>query len=207
MKLGRESLGRSLGKLLVELVIVFVGVYLAFLFNEYQANRQERAHRTELRAALASEIEVFSRNADRFASHLDSLQARWDSAYTAGARPVPLMVPSEGVVTPPRGIWQAVLASDPLETLDVATMQNVSSFYNALDVLIAKNERLTDFYEASVIPHLDDGAAVFYERGSTVLRPEYRAYMNRLTDFLDLLKQLQKAAVKSRDMLTGPSPS
>jgi hypothetical protein len=205
MKLGRESLGRGFSKVLVELVIVFVGVYLAFLFNEYQADRQERAHRTELRAALASEIDVFSRSAGRFASHLDSLRARWDSAYTAGARPAPLMVPTGSVDRPPRGIWQAVLASDPLATLDVTTMQNVSSFYNALDVLIAKSDRLRDFYEASVIPHLDDGAAAFYGRGSTVLRPEYRAYMDRLGDFLGLLKELQQAAVKTRHMLTGSS--
>jgi hypothetical protein len=205
MKLGRESFGRGFSKVLLELVIVFVGVYLAFLFNEYQADRQERAHRTELRAALASEIDVFSRSAGRFASHLDSLQARWDSAYTAGARPPPLMVPSGGVDTPPRGIWQAVLTSDPLTTLDVATMQSLSSFYNALDVLIAKSDRLRDFYEASVIPHLDDGAAVFYGRGSTVLRPEYRAYMDRFRDFLNLLKELQHAAAESRDKLTGSS--
>jgi hypothetical protein len=205
MKLGRESLGRSLGKLLLELVVVFVGVYLAFLFNEYQAGRQEQVHRAELRAALASEIEVFSRSADRFASRLDSLQAGWDSAYTAGARPAPLMVPSGGVDTPPRGIWQAVLASDPLATLDVASMQNVSNFYNAVNVLIAKNDRLRDFYEASVIPYLDGGAAVFYRRGSTVLRPEYRAYMDRFRDFLQLLKELQRAAVESRDKLTWSS--
>lgn len=207
MKLGRESLGKGLAKLLLELVVVFVGVYLAFLFNEYQANRQERTHRTELRAALASEIDVFARHADRFASTLDSLQVQWDSAYTAGAHPAPLQVPSGGIDTPPRGIWQAVLASDPLATLDVATMQNVSIFYNALDVFVAKNDRLRDFYEASVIPHLDDGTAVFYERGGTVLRPEYRAYMDRFRDFLNLVKDLQRAAVQTRDMLTGSSPS
>ena len=107
---------------------------------------------------------------------------------------------------PPRGIWQAVLASDPLATLDVATMQSVSDYYNAVDVLIDKYQRLRSFYEASVIPHLDDGAAAYYRSGSTVLRPEYRMYMYRFRDFQNLLKQLQKAAIASRDQVTGSSP-
>jgi hypothetical protein len=205
MKLGRETFGRGLARLLLELIIVFAGVYLAFLFNGYQASRQRAVRRAQLRAALASEIDVFSQSADRFAPILDSLQARWDSAYTAGACPEPLAVPSGGVDMPPRGIWQAVLASDPLSTLDVATMQSVSSFYNALDVLIEKYNRLRTFYEASIIPHSDDSAGGYCRRGSTVLRPEYRAYMNRFRDFLNLFKELQGAAADSRKKLDGSS--
>lgn len=206
MKLGRDNFARVSGRLLLELVIVFVGVYLAFLFNEYRENREQDARRTQLREALASEIEVFIRGADPLSAVLDRMLARWDSAYQAGTRPTPIEVPSGGIDMPPRGMWRAVVASDPLATLDVATMQSVSDFYNGLDVLIAKYDRLRAFDEASIIPHADDAPRAFYKEGSSVLKPEYRAYMNRFHDVLTLLKGVQSLAAKSRDTLTAQSP-
>lgn len=206
MQHGRGRFAGVLGRLLLELVIVFVGVYLAFLVNEYGTRREQEARRAQLRAALASEISVFIEGATPLVPALDSLFAGWDSAYAAGSRPMPLRVPTGGIDMPPRGMWQAVIASDPLATLDVATMQSVSDFYNGLDVVIEKYDRLRAFDEASIIPRADDGAPAFYEGGSTELRPEYRAYMSRFRDVVNLLRRLEGLATKSRDKLTVGGP-
>lgn len=193
-------------RLLLELVVVFVGVYLAFLFNEYRAESEQASHREHLRAALASEIEVFIRDAEPMLSFLDTLLAQWDHAYDVGEQPDPLGVPFGGIGKPPRGMWQAVVESDPLSTLDIATMQSVSEFYNAMDALIERYDRLRSFDEAAVVPHADDGPAAYYGAGSTTLRPEYRAYMSRFHDVANLLRQVRRLAAESRDMLAAPAP-
>lgn len=207
MNLSRRTLARGIVRLLLELVIVFVGVYLAFLFNEYRANAEQASRQGQLREALASEIDVFIQGADRMLPVLDSLVDRWDSAYAAGAHPGPLEAPSGGVDMPPRGMWQAVIASDPLSTLDVATMQSVSEFYNALDVLIEKYDRLRAFDEASIVAYADDGRMAFYKPGSTALRPEYRAYMSRFHDVVSLFRSVRSLGAESRNKLSAPPPS
>lgn len=200
MSLSREKLVRGAGRLLLELLVVFIGVYLAFLLSEHRAERERDARRDQLQAALASEIAFFTEGADRIAPAFDSLYVDWQAGFEAGEQPPPLWFQLTGVSMPPRGMWQAVLASDAVATLDVATMQTVSGFYNALDVLLKAYDELDDFAQREIIPHEAADEAIFYDADGR-LKPHYQDYMRRVQNALRLFDIVQEMATESQAML------
>ena len=98
--------------LFVELLIVFVGVYLAFELNEYSHERDTNKRRQQLLAALTQEIDDFVQGANQVLPRIEKLNAEWHQRYNAGKRPSPLYLSIGGADRPPRGMWQAVQASD-----------------------------------------------------------------------------------------------
>lgn len=199
MNISRKQLTKAARYLLVELLIVFVGVYLAFQLHEYKAERETNQRRQQLREALAQEIDVFLLGADQLIPQLDAMYADWRQRYDAGEKPAPLHFAIGGANLPPRGMWQAVLASDGLATLPVDSMQKVSQFYNALDILLGKYSDMIEFAEQQIIPH--DDTAAFYQADSGSMKREYAAYMGRMQDMLRLFKAVREMAVTSKASL------
>ena len=200
MALSREKLLRGAGRLLLELVVVFIGVYLAFMLNEHRAEREQENRRQQLRTALASEIGVFANGADRIAPEFDSLYVRWRRRFEAGEQPTPIHYQLSGISLPPRGMWQAVVASDAVATLDVATMQQVSYFYNGLDILLERYQDLDDFARREIMPYRASGAAAFYDAEDR-LKPHYADYMRRIHDAQNLFGIVREMAAESHEML------
>jgi len=185
---------------LIELIIVFIGVYLAFLLNEYRADNETQNRRQQMRSALFQEIGIFISSTDAITPFLDSLLTQWQNKYIAGERPIPLYLQFTGVDLPPRGMWQAVVSSDGLSILNIKTIQKASDFYNSLDVLVDKYKTLNEFAERELLPNADFGSYKFYKKDNK-LNPEFNAYMQRVRDLRELLNIVRARAVESRNIL------
>jgi hypothetical protein len=199
MSLSKKQALRGARYLFAELLIVFVGVYLAFQLNEYSSGREANQRREQLQQALAQEIDIFLLGADRFLPHLDTLYSDWRRRYDAGEKPVPLHFELGGADLPPRGMWQAVLASDGLATLPVEPMQIVSAYYNALDILLSKYGKSIEFWEQEIVPFED--LDTFYQADSSILRRKYAVHMQRMQEMLRLFREVQDMAKRSRASL------
>src|SRR5690606_25646613 len=184
MKINKKQVAKSIRYILVELIIVFVGVYLAFQLSEFSAEREINQRREQLQEALAQEIDFFLLGAERLIPQMDKEYADWRQRHEAGEQPAPLHFEIGGADLPPRGMWRAVLASDGLSILPVEQMQNVSRYYNALDILLSKYAGLIEFSEKEIIPF--DNTEAFYHAESGKLKRKYAAYMNRMHDMLRL---------------------
>jgi hypothetical protein len=190
--------------LFVELLIVFVGVYLAFQLNEYSVEREVNQRRQQLIEALAREIDVFLQGAHQLIPHVDQQYADWRQRYDAGKRPDPYHFEIGGDDRPPRGMWQAVLAAEGLAILPVESMQKVSDYYNALDVLLSKYTNLVEFAEQEIVPYEKTNA--FYDPGTVTMKRKYAAYMRRMQDMLQLFRSVRKKAEESKASLEQHKP-
>ena len=83
----------------------------------------------------------------------------------SGEKPRPLFFEIGGSDLPPRGMWEAVLASDGLATLRVDSMRRVSDYYNALEILLSKYAAMIAFAEEEIIPFEEMDA--FYQPSAT----------------------------------------
>ncbi len=78
-------------------------------------------------------------------------------------------------------------------------MKTVSDYYNALDVLLSKYVKLSEFSESEIVPY--ETKDTFYPGNSRMMKPKFIAYMRRMQDWLRLFREVQKMAEESQARL------
>ncbi len=180
----RQSVGRVVVRLAFELFVVFCGVYGAFALTEYREERALDERRAQFRQALATELRDITRNTRNAHAGVGQMIAAYDSLWRAGERP-----PLRPMLEPVRvqaHMWEATLQSDGLDLLDVRTIYQLSEFYNGLNEGFAQMEQLRTLSEATILPHLDEGGAAFYDPATGRLRARYLWYTNGLRNLRDI---------------------
>jgi len=177
----RYSFAARLG---LELVIVFAGVYLAFLFNEYTSNREVQERKIQLLEGLNNEIDYFLGGARRRQPDMKAGLEQWQEKLLQGEKQVPLYFTMRGRALPTRSMWQVVLYFDGIDLLDVQTMFELSKYYNAFDIMLEKYDKLICFAEDEIIPY-ENNPGFFYGSNGALL-PKYEAYIERYSDFIVL---------------------
>ena len=170
----RARLAAGLGRKAAELVTVFVGVYAAFLLNDYQAHREERQRREqilswmeerypEMYAALGGYSEQMRRSGDDFnrrveAGEMPTVKAfLWTTDYDA--LELTGLLQSGGYTL--------------LEIKTVRSLQEVDGTLREMVALALHDQQLSD---ALILPNLDKGSSAFYDPVTKHLRPGYEWY-------------------------------
>ncbi len=177
LRSGRRR-NRHLGWLVLELLVVFVGVYAAFALTEYGERRRDAERRQQLEAALVSEIRDITSRTRRVAEDLPPQLARFDSAVAAGARP-PLQPWMEPVRVQTH-MWEATLRSGGLDLFDVPTVYAISQFYNELNAGFEQLSQLRELSERMLLPSLGMSSDEFYDPETGRLRARYEWWRSGL---------------------------
>ncbi|MGH7503939.1 MAG: hypothetical protein ACREL7_19590 [Longimicrobiales bacterium] len=113
----------QLVRVVLELAVVFIGVYAAFALSEYQSRKEAEARRQQIQEALVREIRDITSNTRRVATSLPAQLTQFDSAVAAGARP-----PLQPWIEPVRvqnHMWEATLQSGALDLFHVRTVHKL----------------------------------------------------------------------------------
>lgn len=135
-------------KYLIELLIVFAGVYGAFLLSEYKENRQKAERRGQIYDALLREISGVSKDAHQSGKGLSRMKAFYDSLMAEKEMP-PLKPFADPIAFRPH-IWEATIQSDGLVLMKVSSIEKISGFYNSTQKFI----RLIEEFRARTEPLL-----------------------------------------------------
>ena len=132
-------------KFLRDLIIVFIGVCLAFCFNNYRDSRKDNKRKTQMYEAFLEEITSLSEVSHTLAPKTDSLCTMLDQLVKAGEA-IPFY--SFYLRFDFRAyMWNAALESQAIELLDIPLMAKMSALYgevNSLDLFFQKmNIRLS----------------------------------------------------------------
>ncbi|MEL6615992.1 MAG: hypothetical protein AAFQ43_09660 [Bacteroidota bacterium] len=170
---------RLAGRLSLELLVVFVGVYAAFLLSQVQESRRDDARRTAIYQALLTDIE---RTEAQIADHREILRSSWlepiAEPYARGEQPV---IYSLWLPTPPQsGVWDSVLESG-VDLLDPALIEQVEA--QRADVQFMLDQANTTIQRSNdhITPLL--GTTDFYGADGR-LRPQFAWYV-RFLGYLD----------------------
>ncbi len=168
----------------IELVVVFVGVYAAFLLSEFKARKETEEQRHQIVEAVRTEIEEIMFRADRAAGGLAQMVAYYDSTIAAGEKP-----PLRPMIEPVRAeshMWEATLQMGGLDIVDVPTMYRISKFYNVLNAGFEQLDQMRELSETLIIPNLDEGSDEFYDPVTGKLRHKYQWYLDGLRNIASL---------------------
>lgn len=158
----------------VELVIVFVGVYGAFLLSEYRADRQDDERRQQIYQALLTEVQEIGDNTNGFIASFGPGVERFQQALEAGEMPRPSSVFFTVSYTP--HMWNATLQSEGLDVLELDVLYEVSGLYNQLEMAFGLLNELQVLSRDVLTPNLDADLSEFYDLETQQLRPKYQWY-------------------------------
>lgn len=209
----QRRLRRSVPVLVFELLVVFIGVYGAFLVDRTSDARQRREREVQIYAALDRELGDFAQYMPQVATEIGRRVEAWRAADARGERNAPVYYREPHGERAPTGVWDATLASGGVTLLEPALFFRLANYYNRVVSINDRYARYNAFTEREVLPRLVEGPASFYAPDSGPLRPEFRVHMDRLAEFREeLLFSARQAAelqgqVRARMRSMGMEPA
>lgn len=177
----RRRWARTAARLGAELVVVFVGVYGAFLLSEYREARQADRREAQIYQTLHRYFSELDDELSTATAMVDSLVVTpFMAAYEAGERPRPVILPggSSGIDT---GMWEAMLQAGGLDVLDPAFVYEVESYFSYARFVINQFDRFSAHSDRFLMPRTGEAREVFYADGSDRLDAEFRWYPGALS--------------------------
>lgn len=195
----RERFKRNrplIGKLLFEVVIIFIGVTAAFALEAARQEREEAAYRDGMIAALIPTFNDLERHTRMFAKETGSKIAAFDAALARGEQPKLPIYREHGGERPPTRAWDGIVATGVSKALPPELYYELSRFYSRQESFGERYVRYAQVTEQQILS-LGPEQRGIYDPGSGELKPEYAAYVDRLRDLIDLAKLLD---VQSREL-------
>jgi len=170
-----KKYSQAIFRYLIELLIVFAGVYGAFLLTEHEENRREAERRNQIYDALLREISGVSSNVHQIGAELSKYSATYDSLIAEGK--MPRLIPFTHPISFTPHLWNATIQSDGLSLLAVSTIEELSGFYNQTQQLLKLIEEYRRRTESFIMFNLDKDKNEFYDLTTRQLRPKYSWYL------------------------------
>jgi hypothetical protein len=192
------------GWLLVELVIVFVGVYAAFVLDDHRDQRRIERKRRQVYAALLQEFRSHAASLDTVVLVLDTMATGFADDHEAGSMPRP--GPIHLLLGIRSGLWEATLEAGGLDVIDVDLMYRINTYYSLAEFIAREMERLTDLSDRFVLPNADGGLETFYDIETQKLRKSYRWYLDGLVairDHMRILSEMTDDLVATLEQRSG----
>jgi hypothetical protein len=192
---------------LLDLFVVFLGVFIAFLLNNWNETRKEKRELTQKYLAIYEDLERFhsagTNPENNFIDFFKDARAQWDS------------IVSSGQVPPPNfriyGDWyhleivETMVVSGQLNDVDVVTFKQVSRYRTIHRNFLAQIEAFNNYYERQVTPRASQSKETFYHPDGR-LREEYTVVGDYLTSIIDFanvsvsLAEQLKEQIKKRHL-------
>lgn len=173
---------KLLGKYLIELMIVFIGVFAAYQISEYQSNIKKQERLKQIKIGLMKEIGDVTFRTERAEKFLGRMVKNYDSLIVNGE--MPNLQPFYESVEFRPFIWEATLQMDGLDILEPTFIFQVSKLYNSLYQGAEEINRLRKLSEEILIPNIEKGKGEFYNLKTKKLKQKYEWYINGIQKML-----------------------
>jgi hypothetical protein len=170
--------------ILLEFVIVVIGVFVGLQAQEWSAEREDRQRLERIVTALKVDMEDARRVESGFQEDIQKGLATFDDARRQGELPLPFFYQIRGSDTAPKLIWGTLQQAGLGELLDPQLLFELSHFYSERDGIGVKVTRYMESIESDVLPYIEGDPAYFYDLTSGEMRPEYKATMDRLREWV-----------------------
>jgi hypothetical protein len=191
------------GWLVAEVVLVFLGMYGAFLLERMHDEEMDLLRKKQILQALVDEFENYEEELSSASHSLDEgYGIPFFTAYSSGEKPFPSPIPFGGMGSVNTGIWEAMLQSGGIEVLEVEMIQEVQGFFKKLQDLLDLYSRFERLTENLILPMMDESVEYFYESNSTELRNKYKWYVNSLFTVGMTLRELSAQAGNTKELLS-----
>jgi len=176
--------------LIAELLVVFIGVYAAFIFDNYRTNKQNEYRRQQIYTALKEEFTFSSEGMKQAAPLLDSIVTKIKNEYEEGKMSKPSRF--HFVIGIRTDIWEAVLKSGALELIDVKLVFQLSNYYSFIRFAAEECKNFDRLIQQYIIPNTDKNIEEFYNIKTKKFKRKYSWYLESLDNMNNYMNSIQK---------------
>ena len=197
-----KNLGARFGWLIAEVVLVFLGMYGAFVLERMHDDDMDLLRKRHILQALVDEFANYEEELGSASNTLDEgYGIPFFTAYSSEEKPFPRPIPFGGMGSVNTGIWEAMLQSGGIEVLEVELIQGVQGFFKKLQDLLDLYSRFERLSESMILPEMDQSVDFFYESEGSELRDKYKWYVNSLFTVGMSLRELSEQAKTTKELL------
>lgn len=179
-----------IGRFLFEIVIIIIGVTIAFALEAARQDREEEAYRDAMIAALIPTLDDVVLHDSRFVGETRAKLAAFDSALARGEQPKLPIYRESGSERPPIRAWDGIVATGVSRALAPDLFFELSLFYTRQESVGERYIRYADMTEQQIMPLGPDQAGI-YDPATGRLKPAYAAYVDRLRDLVGIAADLE----------------
>lgn len=189
------------GRLLFEIVIIFIGVTAAFALEAARQEREEQRYRESMIAAMVPTFDDMQRHNRIFIKEAEAKIEAFDRDLTAGKQPLLPIYREGGAERPPMRAWDGIVASGVSKALPPELYFQLSQFYNRQESIGERYVRYADMTERDIYPLGLNQKGIY---GPTGLKPQYAAYVDRLRDLVAATKKIDPQAREMKTKVQAP---
>ena len=179
------------GRWVAELVLVFVGVYLAFWLSNYQQHRQDAERRDRILAYIEQTLSegIESSKANR-AKEQEPEAAEFRRALDAGE--MPPVRPFTFITDYSPSDLATMLQSGGVQLFDVQTLRALRSDESVIRWGLARMGRYQKLSDELIVPNLGQDTSFFYDPVTKKLRRQFEIYPKALEARVDFAHELER---------------
>lgn len=185
----RRSFFQKLAKIFIELLIVFIGVYLAFQLNNYKEEAENQRIRNNYYKVLSNEFEYTAQNIKQVADQLEAFASRLDAKEKPQLSKLQRLDLSDNMY-----VLKSAFNSGYFENIDQKYINNIGRGANHLDkvstLLTNYNNKIQNVLIANSFEN-----SIFYDEDGT-LKNNYFWVKEELDYIIYYLKMLEKVIVE-----------
>ena len=189
-ELSKRRLRKAIINRLVELVIVFVGVYSAFVLNARQGHEQQRQRRGQILAYLEKEATASAQNLKRVTADYDRRMNEFLSQLAKGEMPEIAPISWASSYNANDTTW--LLQAGGLELLEIDTIARMKEVDSIARTGLSTMTHYQQLSDQLIVPHLAEGRSFFYDPATKQLRKEYAQYPEILKEGSSVLHELSQ---------------
>ena len=195
------------GRWVAELVLVFVGVYLAFWLSNFQQHQQDAERRDQILASLEQQLREGIESGKINRAKQERRAAEFQRALDAGE--MPPLEPFVFITDYSPSDWATMLQSGGVQLLDVETLMAVRNDESVIRWGLSGMARYQKLSDELIVPNLDQDISFFYDPPTKKLRKRFEIYPDALQanvkfandlerTHTQLLKQIQTERQRNR---------
>jgi hypothetical protein len=173
---------------LTELVIVFIGVYAAFILSAHQSHEQERQRRGQILALLAKGAAATAAGLKQTTVDYDRRMNEFLTQLAKGEMPEITAISWANSYNPDERNW--LLQAGGLELLDIETIVRLKELDAVARTGFGTMAHYQQISDQLIVPHAGEGRAFFYDPATKQLRNEYTQYPEMLKEGSRVLHNL-----------------
>jgi hypothetical protein len=178
---------RLAGKLALELLVVFTGVFLASLVDQWKSDQTQKANQREVLSLLEQSYRYQADEMDAGYTGFHQKYTEFIKQYLAGNMPeLDYEIYNSGFDS---GFWHVLLATGAGNGLDPALLMQLQLGDAEARILVNLSDRINQLMMTILAPSLGLPRTEFYDEASKKLLPKYQWYVDCMTDFDTLFKK------------------
>jgi hypothetical protein len=186
----KRSLFARFGRWVAELVLVFIGVYLAFWLSNFQQHQQDAERRDRILASIERTLREGIESNKRNRAEQEREATEFRRALDAGETP-PLQ-PFIFITDYNPADFATMLQAGGIQLLDLETLMALRNDESVIRWGLSRMARYQKLSDELIVPNLDQDVSFFYDPATKKLRKRFEIYPEALQETVNFANELER---------------